>query len=301
VALVLVRDGEIFLSPMDRKSKLLAASLALPLVCFAADDTAASDKSRYSFFNRTPVAKLRELTTDRPDLTESPFTVDAGWWQLEMDLVAFARDHDKSVGTDVKTTTLSLATLNLKVGLTPNVDLQTVIESFARVRAHDRIANVRESRSGFGDITSRLKINLWGNDGGRTAFAVMPFIKWPTNRHGLGNNSVEGGIILPLALADAGGWGIGMMTEVDVVRNASDTGYATDWMNTVTFSRDLTGNIGCYLELATTLTRGPDLASFDCGVTYGVTRNVQLDAGVNLGLTKATEDITIFTGLSVRF
>ena len=28
---------------------------------------------------------------------------------------------------------------------------------------------------GWGDIETRMKINLWGNDGGKTAFGVMPF------------------------------------------------------------------------------------------------------------------------------
>jgi hypothetical protein len=38
---------------------------------------------------------LRELSTDRPDKTERPFTVDAGHFQLEMDLFSYACDrHD---------------------------------------------------------------------------------------------------------------------------------------------------------------------------------------------------------------
>ena len=65
---------------MSLKSTLMAAGVALPLFCLAAPTP---DKSAYSFFNRTPETQLRELVTDRPDLTESPYTVDAGWWQLE--------------------------------------------------------------------------------------------------------------------------------------------------------------------------------------------------------------------------
>jgi hypothetical protein len=32
---------------------------------------------------------LREMSTDRPDKTESPYTVDAGHFQFEADLVSF--------------------------------------------------------------------------------------------------------------------------------------------------------------------------------------------------------------------
>jgi hypothetical protein len=287
---------------MIRHFTLLAAALALPSILVgAADNSPAADKSAYSFFNRTPEAQLRELTTDRPDRTESPYTVDAGWWQLEMDLIAYTRDHDKSGGADVQASALSFANINLKVGLTSSIDLQTVFETYTRVRVHDRISGARTTVSGFGDITSRLKINFWGNDGGDSAFGLMPFVKWPTNQHGLGNKSVEGGLIVPYSHALAGGWDLGAMTEVDIVRNDNDDGYTSEWVNSVTVGHDLTENVGFYVEIASTLTHGADLASFDCGLTYGYSKHVQFDVGANIGLTRATEDLTIFAGLSVRF
>jgi hypothetical protein len=282
-------------SPTLRIDGLVATILLL------ATSVSGADKSAYHLGNRTPESQLRDLTTDRPDLTESPYTVDAGWWQLEMDVVAYTHDHDKSGGADVTASALAFANLNLKVGLTNAIDLQTVFEPAIRVRATDHVTGAREKISGFGDITSRLKINFWGNDGGDTAFALMPFVKWPTNQHGLGNDSVEGGLIVPYAVSLPAGWDLGMMTEFDVVRNATDSGYDIDWVNTITVGHDLTEHLGGYLELATTLTHGRDLASFDCGLTYGIGRHVQLDAGVNLGLTDATEDYTVFTGVSVRF
>ena len=35
---------------------------------------------------------MREMSTDRPDKTESPYTVDAGHFQIEWDLFNFERD-----------------------------------------------------------------------------------------------------------------------------------------------------------------------------------------------------------------
>ncbi len=51
-----------------------------------------------------------------------------------------------------------------------------------------------------GDLTARLKINLWGDDGGTTAFGLLPYLKFPTSTDSLGNNAVEGGLILPFAV-----------------------------------------------------------------------------------------------------
>lgn len=287
---------------MNTKLILVAALCALPFRLINAAETApAPDKSAYTVFNRTPESLVRDLSTDRPDLTESPYSVDAGWWQIEMDMVAYTRAREKSPGVDLTATALSLASLNVKIGLTNNIDLQTVIESYTRVRVRDNLTNSTASVSGFGDVTSRLKINLWGNDGGGSAFALMPFIKWPTNQHGLGNDSVEGGLIIPYARDLPGGWGLGVMTEIDIVRNDTDTGYATDWLNTITVSHDLGEKLGFYLELTHLTTRGPSLATFDCGLTYGVDKHIQLDVGANIGLTRATDDLTLFTGLSIRF
>ena len=286
---------------MFRKNQSIVAALLLTIGSSLSGASSAPDKFAYTLFNRTPESQLRELSTDRPDVTESPYTVDAGWGQLEMDLFAYTRDREKLAGTDTKVSALSLANINLKFGLTSNIDLQTVFEPYTVIRVHDRISGTRKKISGFGDITSRLKINFRGNDGGDTAFGIMPFVKWPTNQNGLGNHSVEGGLIVPVAFTLGGGWDMGAMTEFDMVRNEADTGYAVEWTNSVTFSHDLAGRLGGYAELATTLTRGRDLASFDCGLTYGASRHLQFDAGVNLGLTRATEDLTVFTGVSLRF
>lgn len=286
---------------MVRKNQLVVAALLLSIGSSLSGAISATDKSAYTLFNRTPESQLRELSTDRPDVTESPYTVDAGWGQLEMDLFAYTRDREKPAGTDIKVSALSLATINLKFGLTPAIDLQTVLEPYTVVHVHDWVSDTREKISGFGDVTSRLKINFWGNDGGDSAFGLMPFVKWPINQNGLGNDSVEGGLIVPVAFNLGAGWDMGAMTEFDVVRNEADTGYALDWVNSITFSHDIAGKLGGYAELATTLTHGRDLASFDCGLTYGVNRHLQFDAGINIGLTRATEDLTVFTGVSLRF
>src|SRR6266436_4230281 len=58
------------------------------------DSLARVDKAAYHLFNPTPREYLREMVADRPDKTESPYTVDAGHFQVETDLVSYTRDHD---------------------------------------------------------------------------------------------------------------------------------------------------------------------------------------------------------------
>lgn len=135
------------------------------------------DKSQLHLFNPTPSELMREMSTDRPDQTESAYTVDAGLFQLEMDFVSTEFDHDRSDGEDIRSTVWNIAPVNLKVGLLNNVDLQFVLDPYVNARVEDRVAGTVDKASGVGDFQNRLKINLWGNDGGSTALAIMPFVK----------------------------------------------------------------------------------------------------------------------------
>lgn len=275
----------------------------LPALAVATVLTAGTDKSGYTFFNPTPAGELRELSTDRPDQTESAYTVDAGHWQVESDLLNHTRDHDRTGGGEVRTTDLSLAAFNLKVGLTNRVDLQLMIDPYVSSRVEDRIAGTTAKASGFGDITTRLKINLWGNDGGPTAFAVMPYVKWPSSASGVRNDQTEGGVILMLAYELPDGWSSTIMTGLDFVSDGAG-GRDTEWINCITFAHALTDKLGGYIELFTVMGDAPGFKSqcqFDVGLTYTVSADIQLDLGCNFGVTKSAPDYQPFVGFSRRF
>ncbi len=258
----------------------------------------APDKSGYTLFHPTPANLLREMSTDRPDRTESPYTVDAGHVQLEMDFANFTADRDGGA----RTRGWNVAPFNFKIGLLNNVDLQILFDSYLHERVREDGAT--RTRSGVGDLAFRMKINLWGNDGGKTAFAIMPFVSLPTNSAQLGGDSVQGGVIVPLAVELPGGWGMGLMAEVDFLRNEGRGGYHTEFVNTLTFSHDIVGKLGGYVEFFSAVsTEGGArwVATFDLGLTYNLTENIQFDAGCNFGVTRAAEDVNPFIGVSVRF
>ncbi len=267
-------------------------------------DLSTIDKSGYHLFNPTPREYMREMSTDRPDKTESPYTVDAGHFQIEMDFFTFTRDRDTSGGADTRVESWAVAPINFKIGLLNSVDLQTVIETYNFVETDDRVAGTKTRQSGFGDLTSRLKVNLWGNDGGSTALAMMPYVKAPTNQDQLGNNSVEGGLILPLGVELPAGFGLGIMPQIDIVRNDGRSGHHAEIVNTLTVGRTLIGELGMYVEFFSAVSTEDDspwVGTFDMGFTYGLTPDIQLDAGVNIGVTDSADDINPFFGISMRF
>ncbi len=284
----------------------------------AAHGAGAGDKSQYTLFNPTPAELMREMSTDRPDKTESPYTVDAGHFQFEMDLVSYTYDHEHQGGVTTRVDAWAIAPINLKIGLCNQVDLQVVVETWNNVRTRTGpeepdisrppppIPDVEVHQRGFGDVTTRLKYNFWGNDGGKTAFAAMPFLKLPTNQDDLGNNSVEGGLILPLAVELPLDFGMGLMTEFDCNRDATGNGHHAEFVNSITFSHDrvVVKDLGGYLEFFSLVSseRGSRwIGTVDLGLTYGLSEHVRLDAGVNIGVTKAADDVNPFVGLSWRF
>ena len=80
--------------------RLLFTRLALaPIILAVAAGPARAqeetpDKSGYSLLNPTPREHWRPLSADRPDFTESPYTVDAGAMQLEMSFAEYAKNGD---------------------------------------------------------------------------------------------------------------------------------------------------------------------------------------------------------------
>lgn len=243
---------------------------------------------------------LREFATDRPDKTESPYTVDAGHFQFEADLASFARDREDGV----RATSLALGAVNLKLGVAHRADVQVIVAPYVRQTTRDLATGVRDRREGVGDVTVRFKRNLWGDDNGRTAFALMPFVTLPTASNGVGADRAEFGLIAPLAVALTDRLGLGLMTEVDFVARETGGGRVASFINSATLSAGVTDRLGVYAELWTerSTERGARLAmTGDMGVTFLVADDVQLDAGANIGLSRAAPDLQLYAGIAKLF
>lgn len=249
----------------------------------------------YDLFHPVPAGQLRDMSTDRPDTTESPYTVDAGHFQVEMSVVDFAQDRDRGS----RTSTWSFGQMNLKAGLTPDSDIQFLFDTYSEVGHRPGGTG---ALSGFSDITVRLKMNFWGNDGGRSALGLMPFISIPTGG-GLSGRRLAGGLILPFAMSLSDRIELGLMGEVDLVPDDVGSGYEAEWVHSATLGFDLTDQLGLYLEaVGVAGSNGYDYEGyFNSGFTFALTRNFLLDTGLRMGLNHSAEDLGVFVGMSIRF
>ena len=232
-------------------------------------------------------AELRPLSTDRPDTTESPHSVDAGHFQFEIEIANWSSNG--------RAREFSLGEINAKLGLNHSTDLQVVLPFYTHVRADDE---------GFGDVEIRLKHNLWGNDDGATAMAVMPFIKLPTANGNLGNGEVEGGLIVPLGFEGPAGWDCAVMAELDLEADDDGRNHHLVGVTSATTSHGLTENTAVFLELVSVISAesGSEWeAYFNTGMAWALTAAWQLDGGVRIGLTNASTDFMPFVGMSTKF
>lgn len=242
--------------------------------------------------NRSP---RRELTTDRPDATESPFTVNAGLVQLEMSFASYTRDEVDGV----RLTAWEVAPFNLRYGVTENVEAGIFVFPYLEATA-EVPGGARHTVSGFGDVVLRGKLNFWGNDGGPTAFGIFGDLKLPTAKRGLGNRKVEAAVTLPIAYELGAGWEGAAMTTVELRYTDRDR-YEPVWFNTITFAHDLAENLGGFLEFTSETGDGGHAATFNCGLTYRTDPETQWDCGLNLGLSESAPDLGVFAGLSKRY
>jgi hypothetical protein len=265
----------------------------------------AVDKSAYHLFNPTPSKYMREMDVDGPGTTESPYTVDAGHFQVEMTLFGYSSYKETFDGVKYRYDWWSVGPINLKVGLFNQLDMQLVLEPYNH--AHEREDGYYEvTRKGIGDTTLRFKVNCWGNDGGSTALAVTPYVKFPTSEKRLGNDRVSGGFLVPFSAALPADFYLGLTGGIAKVRSTSisERNYHTEYTGSVALSRHLFAGLEGYVEYfhaASTESGVGDAASFNTGLIYSLTDNLQLNTGVNIGLTTWADDWYGFVGAAWRF
>ena len=262
----------------------------LALVAADVPPTTTTPSAPYSLFNPVPQEQLRPLNTDRPDLTESAISVDAGHLQLEMDLGV--------VGVDRATSNVDLTMMgvNLKIGLTPSADLQLVLPPIGLSLGSDPVRPVGN------DALVRFKYNLVGNDGGDFALGLMPFVV--VNLGGLDKDVIvplEGGLIIPFSFALPADFAIASMVQLEVNHDGLNWQPGGLLTTTVGHALPLDG-FGAYLEAAAvlepTFTDSRLIAS--AGVTWGVTPDIQLDVGTRLPVVGNGGAYEGFAGISIR-
>lgn len=252
-------------------------------------------QKKYSLFDSVPKEQMREMETDRPDVTESPYTVDAGHFQLETDIVRTISEKSESK----KTTTLLINQMNLKIGLTGSTAIQIGFQIYGRQRETEFDSGIKTLNDGHGDMTLRIKQNLIGNDKGNFVMALLPYVKIPTSNYE--DSRFEGGLIVPMQYKLPGEWDLGFQVELDRLKDQDGNAMHTEFLQTLTISHSIIKGLDGVAETYYTYDFKEHQFSnyINLAVQMDVVKDFKLDAGLNIGLQN-TAAKQYFIGASYR-
>lgn len=234
------------------------------------------------------VALLALVVMARGQITETPVTVQPGHFLLEVDALTLSVDREPGL----KYTAFGAATTFLTTGLTSRLDLQVGAEFFLNQKFD--AAGFTERRSGVGDVYVRAKYRFYESEDTYTAVAVLPFVKLPTNSGGVGNDAVEGGIIIPFQTLLVGGFDFAAMAELDFLRNDNDDGYDTYWFASASLARQFFKTVGLYGEAVVAKSSGgaPWEGTIGAGAILTVSKFASWDFAIYRGISDGASDWT---------
>ena len=222
-------------------------------------------------------------------VTESPFTVAPGSVLVEMDGLRFSVDRDSGS----RFTGLAVASTLLSAGITPSFDVQAGVDLF--LKETYRFGGSRDSQSGIGDLSFRMKWTVWRDDRRGAGLALIPYVKIPSGTSSVGSDAMEGGLIMPWAMKLRSGAIVGAMFQWDLVRNDDENGYDGHWHTTAYIEQELVGGFTIYGEataVATSTGLSKSTGTIGVGGRLRVTKNIELDYELQRGVSSRSTDWT---------
>jgi hypothetical protein len=259
------------------------------------------DSAHFSWRKPVPANRLRPLRPDRPGTTESPFTVDAGHFQLETDLTRLINEPGSA--EDPQQRTWHVAYALVKLGLSRKTDLQVELPLYAAQKQRPTGTEAWENSRGFGDVAVRIKHNFMGDDQkGPLAASVVAFVRVPTGAGGVSNTRPEYGIILPVDLEIGDTYNLEAQLETDLEYDPEGAQRYVRLMPSVALDRQFGKKLGLLLEGAFPWNSEQHRwhAQLNVAPTFNVTDNFQLDAGTHIALNTRTQQ-EYFVGFTVRY
>lgn len=272
---------------MEHRQTHLIAFFCLAGFAVTAQENEPVNKKSYNVFHPVPKSEMRDFSIDRPDVTESPMTVDAGHFQFEGDVFKVIKVNQ---GDSYRA--FNIVNGLYKMGLSYSWDIHIGLELYNIYQDNEG----KTYEKGYGNTTIRLKHNLWGNDGDtRTALGMIPYLTLPTSAV---DTEIAYGIGFPFSYTLTDAFGAGAQFQFDFVPD-SKGGHQLSYLQTVVFGGTLAGELDFYIEGQGNFSSEMTTYSANGGLIYTVTDNIKVDVATNLGLVDAAPT-RVYLGLSFR-
>lgn len=276
------------------------------------DEPSTEDKSHYTLFNPTPTDSLRVWRTDHAGVV--PYTIDAG--HIEVDVTAVSYGHDEEdfgvfffnnsvIEFKERTEIWRYGFTQIKIGLLNKLDAEVMIEPYQTVTTTvgaDTFRPFRHTDSGFGDVSARVKLNVWGDDRGKTALSISGNATFPTANAHLGGGRYAAGPSLEFAAQLPGDFQLRINSGASISQDVRDNTQSV-FGNLISLSHPIVGPLEEYCAFsALAFSSGGDwVGEIRVGLNYRLARNLELYAGSSFGVTDNAMDYQPFAGFAARF
>ncbi len=224
-----------------------------------------------------------EISTDRPDVTNSSLVVPAGSLQIENGVNFSARDGSRFVdGTNTR----------LRTGIANCLELLVDVPTY--------FANVRGPEgTGFSDVAPALKWQISPIPGKVDLSAVLG-VALPSGSAGIAGRGAQPYVQFPWSWELHGGWGLsGMFTEF--IRPSEPTGKLSTEA-TFVIEKKVTERASLFVEYVGDYpANGSPAQLLNSGGVYRLTPTQQVDFHVAVGLNHNAPSYIVGVGYSVRF
>jgi len=239
------------------------------------------------------------ICADRPGQGNSSCTVPAGMIQFETTFADWTRDRADGERTD----SVVIGETAIKLGLTSRADIELILSPYNRAAV--RALGHRERVAGFGDVTVRAKYRLTA-DSSPVQATLLPFVKIPTAKRALGNGKLEGGLAVPIQWAVPGSpVSLTLGPELDLLADGDGRGHHLAMVQLAGLGVPLSSRLSVSADVLGAWDWDPagTTRHYSAGASAALllSDDMQLDAGVNVGLNRAASDVQIYGGIAVRF
>ncbi len=191
----------------------------------------------------------------------------------------------------------------LRLGLDERTEVQFGFTALGHVRTRSA-ASVEEETS-IGDVTLALRRNLMSPDGSGTNAAVQAYVTLPTGGDAVGAGDWSAGILVPFGFQLNSKLSVAFTPQGSLEPDSDGEGHHASYGGSAGIGITLSDRVGAAADFAVIRDDDPDGSTTEAllglSLTLGLSENVQLDAGLNLGLNDDSPDTELYAGIVTRF
>lgn len=240
------------------------------------------------FVSQSLYSQVGDISTDRPDQSESPYLIDKGYFQVE---AGISSENDEPV-KDFKINTLSAPSVLFRYGIAKNVELRGGIEV---INSKTTSSGISTSESSMGPIMVGTKIKLFTEKRSMPETSLILSISIPFKDNSAFQSDYIG-TDFRFVMTNNLSKRFTLSYNIGGEFGAGATG-----IYTVSLGASIVNKLGGFVELYGFMPQKflPD-HRFDAGLTYLILKNVQVDAAFGFGISERSPDFFIGGGVSVR-